>query len=816
MTTLALPPGFEMVDNASVAPSTATPPVPPGFELIGPIGPQPPRESPGVLGYAADVGEQTLRGFNKGLVSMVTAPYRAIDWAAEKITGGQGLPDVETMPLYKPYLVQPEAQTAPGRYAAKAGEGVGASVLPQMALTKAAPALAAMTPTTTTQAMAQTIGANVARAPGAAAAMDIGSAAAGGVGVQAAEDAGYGPGVQAIAGMAAGMVPGVAAAYRTPSNARIGTPTGESMATRRANEVAADAAAHQELGVRPFGPSFNQGPVASVAKQITETPFVGAPLRNNLDETIQDAATAANRIAGQISPNATHETAGVAVQRGLDRFRDQAFNELEPGVVAGMGINPVSPVARPQGGGAQQLQRIQQGQNNLQQVTGGQVQTTRGQPVPLPTTRAQRLTTRTGVEDLSEAELNTVIRTPADQTSFSTRLEALYERANRALPPLLRRDGSADPLMLPTANSAAVVRGIVGDEARTGVRAGLQSRYGDMFDRLANPHITMPIATLRSMRTAIGRDLSNFGMYEASLDRTQLRRLYAGLSSDIEVGLQDIAVRAANATTQTGNRQLSVADARRAAQALRDTQVADRYARASFDRMDRFLQIVKTENPQQAAQNIVRSMSDGGKGNMRMARAALAVLRPEERSEFGSLLVQELGRPLPSARGIVQEVGWSPSTFVTRYQSLAPEARGLVFTPEHQRLIDQLFRVANRIAHVEAQANTSRSGSNALNLGGLTAAAASAMHGDAFTPIAIGLGGAATSFMMSSPRYTQWLTNYVRLRAAVRNGSDQSVAPLMRHVAGLGNEARANPQLGVAMMAIVEDVKKATNSRGDQ
>lgn len=774
--------------------------------LIGPIGPQPERESPGVAGYAADIGEQAVRGFNKGLVGVLTAPYRAIDWAAEKITGGQGLPDVETMPLYQPFLDQPEARTTPGRYAAKAGEAAGASAIPTTALVAKAPALAALAPTTAPRAIGQTVGQNVAAAPGTAAAVDLASAATSGLGVQAAQDMGYGPAGQAMAGMVAGIIPGVGMAYLNPASAPIGTPTGNTVAARRAAEAATDAQAFDDLNVRQFGPAYNQGPVASVAKQLSETPIVGAPLRNNLDETFMDAATAARTVSDQISPNAMPETAGLAVQRGLDRFRDSGFTDLEPGQVQALGINPNSPVQRPQGGGQAQIARIQQNQPIINQATNGTVQNTRGQAVPLPQTRAQRLTTRTTVEDLSDAELNRLVRTPADNTSFSTRLEALYERANRGTPTLYRSNGSIDPITVPTSNAGQVVRQLVGDEARTGVRAGLQGRYGDMFNRLADPRSNITIQDLRSMRTAIGRDLSNFGMYEASLDRTQLRRLYASLSSDIEIGMQDAAARAARNYAAGGPNAPTAAQVRRAVQALRDTQVADRYARAGFERMDRFLQIVRAPNPQQAAASLIRAAADGGRGNMRMVRAAMSVLRPEERAQFGALIINELGRPVPSARGIVQESGFSPSSFVTRYQSLSPEARNLVFTPQHQQALERLFRVANRLANVEALANTSRSGTNALNLGGGAAALGSVASGNVVTPIAIGVGGAATSFLMSSPRYTRWMIRYMQLRANVRSGADRSVAPLLRHVAGLTNEARANPQLAAVIASIVEEV----------
>tara|TARA_R110000868_G_scaffold157001_2_gene384059 strand:- start:4186 stop:5196 length:1011 start_codon:yes stop_codon:yes gene_type:complete len=323
-----------------------------------------------------------------------------------------------------------------------------------------------------------------------------------------------------------------------------------------------------------------------------------------------------------------------------------------------------------------------------------------------------------------------------------------------------------------------------------------------MFATLSNTSANATLSTLRQMRTQIGRDLSNFGQYDATLDRTQLRRLYAGLSSDIEIGLQDLAARAAQATGQGGNNGLSVPDARRAVQALRDFQVADRYFRQGIDRMDRFATMVRAENPQAAAAGMIRAATDGSRGNMRMFRAAMSTLRPEERSQFGSLIVRQMGEPTPGARGVVQEAEFSPNRFVTNFAAMSPEARTLLFSQDHQRALQDLFRIANRIANVEALTNTSRSGTNALNFGGAATAIGTGFAGDIFTPIAIAGSGYLTSVMMSTPQYTRWMTQYLRLRAAISDGSSRSMAPLVRHVMGLEDQARYNPELWPVFAAI--------------
>ena len=67
--------------------------------------------------------------------------------------------------------------------------------------------------------------------------------------------------------------PGSAALGRAarPLTERLGTATGQGIAERRAGEAVRDAAAHEALEIRPFGPSFNHRPVAQVGTQHTET-----------------------------------------------------------------------------------------------------------------------------------------------------------------------------------------------------------------------------------------------------------------------------------------------------------------------------------------------------------------------------------------------------------------------------------------------------------------------------------------------------------------------------------------------------------------
>lgn len=799
-------------------------------DLLPDFGPQSPKESPGVWGYASDIGEQAVRGFNKGLTNVVTAPYRFLDWTAEKVTGGQGLPDVETMPLYKQYLEKPEARTTPGRYAATVGEAVGASAVPMGMTMKAAPAWAALQPTTTANAVKQTIGQNIVAAPGAATALDVASSTTGGIASQGAQEAGFGPTGQMIAGVAGSLVPGVGLAYQSARQTPIGTPTGRNVAQQRADEAVRDAAAFEAHDVRPFGPAFNQGPVASVGKQLTETPLIGAPLRNNLDETYHDAARAVGRLADGISPTATPESAGASLQSGLARFRNNGLDDIEAAVVenlhrnnpvpGGNAIGPPSPVPSARGVPFDDVMSAGAAREAAAaapiraQIGADVTETSRGAVVPVARSRNQTLTARTRVDDLSDDQIGHLIRTPATETSAATRAEALYEKAWRMIPTIMRENNTTNPNMVSPVNTRNALRGI--DDNIASQISGQGRINGEVAERLRNPRSNITLADLRAIRSEIGRAMSNWTPdAQNTLDKTQLRQLYAATSRDMEIALETLANRAA-LRTQLGNNRadhVPVQVAREAAGALRAFRTADRYFRMSQESLDRFSQVLNAGSPEMAARRVVSAATAGDKGNIRLLRTAMSGLRPDERAEIASMVVRQMGEPVPSARGIVQESGFSPSSFVTRYNKMSEEARNLMFTPEHRQALDQLFRVANRLANLEALANTSRSGTNTINMGGALAGMSSLAHGDFVTPLAIGVGGTATSLLMSSPRYTNWMTRYIQLRAAVRSGRDQAVAPLIRHVAGLERQAQANPAILPAFIEVTDDVEALKKKR---
>jgi hypothetical protein len=209
--------------------------------------------------------------------------------------------------------------------------------------------------------------------------------------------------------------------------------------------------------------------------------------------------------------------------------------------------------------------------------------------------------------------------------------------------------------------------------------------------------------------------------------------------------------------------------------------------------------------PEQAAQRLVTAATEGGKGNIALMRTAHAALRPDEWGDVASLALRSMGTPVASARGITQEVGFSVSTFMTRWEKMDPRARQLLFgNAEHAQAVDDLVRTVRRLSNVEAMTNTSRSASNAMGIGGIMAAGGAIASGaDAgMTMLGTAMAGAGASLLLSRPSYARWTAQYARIRARALAQPQRVNANLVTHINQLGKLADADPELQPVYQAI--------------
>ncbi len=552
--------------------------------------------------------------------------------------------------------------------------------------------------------------------------------------------------------------------------------------SQRAAQMAEDLAAHERANVPVFAPAFGKAPTKMVAKGLSEVYGIGAPLQYALENTYSGMAERAGQIANQLAPAATYDSAGAALQAGLDRYKTAGVRRIDPGVLAERGIEPLAPVQREEIMARGAANRAAEAAPIRQVNQGGTAQTARGVEVPAARGLDQTILARRGAADLSDVELDALIRARADETSFGVRSEALYEHADRQLPPQMRINETANPQLLAPVNTQRAIAGMRAEAERTRIPGGVvNGRYAGLAERVRT-NVTLP--TLRAMRTAVGRDLANFSYGETGLDRTQLNTLYRALSRDQEIAYQDLANRAHIQSRVSPNRPdyVSPQTARAADRALYEFRRADRYFRQGIERMDTFLNVVKASRPEAAAQKMITAATEGGKGDMRMFTNAMSALRPEERQQFASLVIREMGKPIPSARGIAQDVGFSPSSFTTRATKMDQRAFDLIFPGEHGRAVRDLIQIANRLANVERFENVSGSGRMSVNVTGILAGIASLSTGNIVPAVAAAGSGWTIAAMLSHPAYARWLVNYARFKAAGARG-ERAITSLIGQLA---------------------------------
>lgn len=565
------------------------------------------------------------------------------------------------------------------------------------------------------------------------------------------------------------------------ASAAINVPRAAS-AAEKATQAAEDMSAIERAGVSVPGVAFSTSPTMRVSKALSETPLVGAPMRNAIEDSYSSIRNAVTDVADDMSRADTFDKGGYALQKGLDRYQRQGINKLEPETLRGQGIEPTAPVKPTDIMSKAAAERVSEAEP-IRVAAGGKE----------GLTRTQLLTARRSAEDLSDAELQTLIRTPSNKTSFKARAEALYEDAYRAIPVQMRNNNTANPQRLSAVNLRNTMGGIDADVASQ--IGGQGTLTGELADRIRKATSHFSFDDLRRIRTQVGEALS--GATDQTLSTTQLKQIYGAVSRDIEVGLKDISNRAyiASKLPKDAPNHVPIDVAKKADAALNKFRLADRYYRQSMERIDRFRTVIDARNPERAMQRLVEASQAGGKGDIGLIRSALSVLRPEERADVSAVILRNLGKPLDSARGAAQSAQFSPTTFVTRISKMDPRAFDAMFPGEHGAAIKDLFKAANRVSNIDALANVSGSGTNVLNVGGLGWAVTTAWGGDVVTPMLVGSGGWGLSYLLSRPEYAKWAAGMMNLRANSMAAPGKFNAQIASHVNRLGEFAKRDPQL---------------------
>ena len=553
---------------------------------------------------------------------------------------------------------------------------------------------------------------------------------------------------EVAAGIPALNTMGRVAPPRTPGRQPV-SPNTQS-AVMRAAEATEDMGAARRLNVEVPGFAYNEGPVASIPKQLSETPIIGAPARRAIERGITDTARAADEVAGQYGDVRTAQQAGQVAEQGITRFKD-------------------------------------------------------ARPADILDTTAR---------NLDDAQISEVVRQPARETSLKSKQAALYERAWREIPEDMRAGRAVQGqsrVMASPETTRGVLREIIDRNARMTQQSGAGAAgvsmpvsgglLGRMMEAINNPRWTANLQTLRDMRSEIRRLASGMADTEKNTLRlSDLERLQGAITQDMIGLLARNAERyraAGDATTARGFER-----------SIRMFQQADRFTALSAQRLETIERMFNAPNAEALSRNITQAALNQGRGNIAALRTLRRILQPEEMSQIASGVIREMGTPVGSARGMTQQAGWSAQSFLTRYQNMSPAARNILFSGPHRQAFDDLVRVNSRIANIEALSNTSRTGTNTLNVGGVLATGGAVASG-AIDSITAGMGAAGAGFgaavLMSRPEYARWMVKYLQLRARAKMATDGQSPRIAEHVRALALMAQQDPDLEPVVRQIASE-----------
>lgn len=557
-----------------------------------------------------------------------------------------------------------------------------------------------------------------------------------------------------------------------PLKARTGqTPVERRTALR--NERLADIEAFKESGVDTFAPALTESGLAGTTKQLSEAPIVGAPVRNKLETAINQTRDAGERIAGEYGSARSYRDVGNVVEQGLERFKSAKSADVIDNTAA----------------------------------------------------------------KLSDAEINRIVSAPARETSIKTKQDALYERAWRGIPEDMQKGRSKkaqDRFLGGMTNTQAALKDIAARNQRMfsatrgnepvdpklayPVRGGVA---GQIVEDIIEGRWRGNLQSMRDVRSNFRRLTSGMADTEKNtLQLSDMRRLQSAMTQDMIDVLERNAEFYAGPKGPKGGKITAL----KVQRAIHDFRRADQFTRASVGRLETLEKLYGAQSAEQLGINILKDAMGGRKGgNFERLSALRRSLREDEWGDVAGGIIRELGRPLGSARGMAEDAGFSVQSFITNWNNMSTEGKNVLFKNQHTKALgqalDKFVRVADRMANFEATANTSRSATNALGIGGLLSiltAAQQAVTGNLQGAAAAASGAAglyAFGKFMTSPAYVRWLT-----RAAELSNVPGRSGTFRAHIRALGRmaERESDPQVQQLLTVLGQGLDQEMQATGNQ
>lgn len=557
-------------------------------------------------------------------------------------------------------------------------------------------------------------------------------------------EAGYGPGAQLAAALLGGMAPGLVAsggaaatrgAMRGPTVAEVRTQgLGNAIEARR-QQVGQTIDDFRALGAQPSVGQATQGPVAQgLEGLLSKGPTSSGVMSRFGQRQAAGMGDALTGFAEQLFRGASGERAGREITRGIsgpggfvDRTRQTSnalYDELGKQIPAdtriGVGnvrseladLNAAIP-------GAPSVSRFFQNAR-LQGIESGLKDDAEGLAAVL---------SRPGVQQQADDfRTNLLNQANARRTALTTEANAA-EEANRQQALL----GQKYPQAVPTAADIErrIARELGGSEANS-AKDVIESQVEQFLK--AQVDGKLPYEAVTKLRTLVGQELEGSTLM-SDVPRSKWKSVYAALTRDME----------AAATTPEAKQALSRANA---------------YYKARMDRLESLEAVIdKNGGPEKVFTAAMSGTRDGAT----TLRAVMQSLPKQGQEALTAAFIRRLGLANPGAQNAAGDA-FNPSTFLTNWNKVSPEARKALFDRHGPRFVQDMDRIARVADNIKSGAEVYRNPSGTAApltawtywLGMLTMLG-SGQKTAAGVTAAGGVAGNLSARQMTNPKFVDWL-----------------------------------------------------------
>lgn len=305
---------------------------------------------------------------------------------------------------------------------------------------------------------------------------------------------------------------------------------------------------------------------------------------------------------------------------------------------------------------------------------------------------------------------------------------------------------------------------------------------------------------LRQLRTEV-RGLKPSQDAKVGLNKTSISKIYTALTKDME-----------NMALASGGDD-----------ALSSLRKADRFSYLMHGEAG---DLQSTTAPVRVLRDLVDGKSDeqiytklktwsskGAAADVKKLELVKRAIPSEKWSDFTGAFLRNMGRARPGAVQTADAEEWSPSTFMTSYESMSPRARTLMFgeMSSLRSSLDDLLTVAGSLKNVQKLGNPSGSGAH-LAMAGMGAGFFAAP----LTTLSALATGNVAARIMTSPRAVRWLTRAYKIARDTRNQpAARSDMEWRAHLRGLAALASTDPEIAAPLGKLLAQIRDQARGEPD-